>query len=496
MRNYSTDFSRNEGSWRDLAKRNNKDRGSSKEYSWGARTSTFEELPPVEFKKNFYSEKPHISKMSEDEVIEFREKHEMKIKGKNVPKPVKSFEDLSFKQEILRDFEKKQFSHPTPIQAQGWPMALSGRDMVGIAQTGSGKTISFVLPALIHAADQPPLRRNDGPIVLILAPTRELCLQIKEVVDQYTYFFRMKSTAVYGGVSAIPQRNDLRSGVEVLVATPGRLIDLYKQGCLSLKRVTFLVLDEADRMLDMGFEPQLKEIIPETNPNRQTLMWSATWPKEVRNLAESYMKDFIQVNIGQEELTSNLRIKQITKICEERDKNGNLLDVLKSKKGENIYRMIVFCNKKRTCDDIEYLLQGKGFSAVAIHGDKSQAVRDRVISDFKSGRKHVLIATDVAARGLDVKDVKMVINYDFPSSCEDYIHRIGRTARGDTKEGISLTFFTFTDKNNSKELIRILTDANQEVPRELREMVPRGEVKRFSRYGGRSNYSSSFHKRW
>lgn len=452
------------------------------------------ELPPVEFKKNFYEESEATRNMSAEEIKAFRAANEMMIRGSDVPNPIRGFEDVNFPAEVFNEFNKKKFSGPTPIQAQGWSMALSGRDMVGIAQTGSGKTLSFVLPALVHAKDQQPLRRGDGPIVLILAPTRELVLQIKEVADEYSRVFGLRSAAVYGGVSAQQQRRDLLAGVEVLVATPGRLIDLHDQGFAPLTRVTFLVLDEADRMLDMGFEPQLKKIIPKTNANRQTLMWSATWPREVRSLAESYMRDYIQVTIGHEELKTNNKIKQAVEVCSGREKEEKLVQVLDRYKG---HKVIVFCNMKRTCDDLEYFLGKSGHEGVAIHGDKSQNIRDRVIDDFKRGRRPVLIATDVAARGLDVKDVKLVVNFDFPTSCEDYVHRIGRTARGDTKEGNSHTFFTSADRGNARELVKMLRESSQEIPAELQDMV-RGSSgsSRNPRYdyGKKGGFSSG--RRW
>ncbi|KAM0677174.1 ATP-dependent RNA helicase dbp2 [Binucleata daphniae] len=435
---------------------------------------------PVPFKKCFYD--PKINATTE-EVEEFRKNSKMIVKGKDVPAPVKDFNDIEiFSKDLLVALQKQGYTHPTPIQAQGWPMALSGRDMVGIAQTGSGKTLSFVIPALIHANDQRPLRRNDGPIVLILAPTRELVLQINEVVDVYRKLFGMRSCTIYGGVSAHGQRQALRDGCEIVVATPGRLIDLYDQGVISLSRVSFLVLDEADRMLDMGFEPQLQKIIPKTNQGRQTLMWSATWPKEVRTLAMDFTKDAIQVNIGEDELTINNKIVQTVHVVEQRDKRKELLDVLKDAKKKKI---IIFCNTKRMCDDLEYYLHDKYFSCVAIHGDKSQAVRDRVINDFKDGKKDILIATDVAARGLDVKEVYMVVNYDFPKKFEDYVHRIGRTARGDCKEGKSMTFFTYDDRSNAKKLVDILVDCKNIVSDELRKLVMRDSGKR-----------STYHRRW
>lgn len=450
----------------------------------------------VKFKKNFYKECERVAKMSDKDVAEFREKNQMKIIGDGVPKPIIDFTDIDFGDGVQNYFRKKEFKIPMAIQAQGWPMALSGRDMVGIAQTGSGKTISFALPGLVHAAAQEPLRPGDGPIVLVLAPTRELCLQIQEVIAEYDRFFKLRSFAVYGGVGAFPQRQAIRRGVEVLVATPGRLIDLMNQGCVHLSRVTYLVLDEADRMLDMGFEPQLREIIPKTNPERQTLMWSATWPREVRDLAYSFMKDYVQVIIGDDELTSNKKIHQVVQVCDERDKIDNLVKFLR----ENDMKVIIFCNKKRTCDNLEYELEKHRYYAAAIHGDKSQQSRDRVINDFKSGRKNILIATDVAARGLDVKDVQAVINFDFPPNCDSYIHRIGRTARGDQKEGLAVAFFTREDRGNAAELVNILKNAGQSVPDDLAQIVPRGNNGYRSsssyRFGGRGRSHYGNGRRW
>lgn len=461
------------------------DRGGRSQGRWGstsAESSAFEAKPmqpAVAFEKNFYRQS---KKLSEREVEEFRRLHDMKTSG-DVPQPFISFEDTPFPPEVLRGFASKSYTSPTPIQAQGWSMALSGRDMVGIAQTGSGKTLSFVLPALIHAKAQEPLRSGDGPIVLVLAPTRELVLQIKDVFDEYSRFFNMRATAVYGGVSSYNQKKDLDMGCEIVVAAPGRLIDLNEQGTCHLNRVSFLVLDEADRMLDMGFEPQLKKIIAKTNPDRQTLMWSATWPREVKRLAESYMTNYCQITIGSEDLKTNTKIKQEVYIVKESEKNNLLIDTLKSRKNEKI---IIFSNKKRTCDNLEELLYKNGFKATAIHGDKSQNIRDRIIADFRSGYKNILIATDVAARGLDIKDVMLVINYDFPNNIEDYVHRIGRTARGDTLVGLSHSFFTYENRGVAKDLIKMLKDANQEVNPKLRDLASQPSHGN-SRYG-RNNY--------
>ncbi|RVD91458.1 ATP-dependent RNA helicase [Tubulinosema ratisbonensis] len=407
--------------------------------------------------------------MTDEEVKFFRAKCQMSVEGKDVPKPVRDFNDLSevFNSKVLNEFTSKGYNEPTPIQAQGWPMALKGRDMVGIAQTGSGKTISFVLPGLIHASKQIPLRKNDGPIILILAPTRELCLQILQEAQPYARIFNLNAIAVHGGVSADNQKKALLEGVEFLVATPGRLIDLHESGFCPLNRVTFLVLDEADRMLDMGFEPQLRKIIPLTNPKRQTLMWSATWPKEVYNLASSYFNNYIQVNIGSKDLNCNKDITQNVLFVSPYEKKNLLLNDLNNQKNNKV---IIFVNMKRTADDLERDLWEKQIKCAAIHGDKSQNIRDRIIADFRSGRCLILIATDVAARGLDVKDVKLVINYDFPNNPEDYVHRIGRTGRGGEK-GEAVTYFTSADSSNASELCNILKTAEQRIPNELIDMT-------------------------
>jgi ATP-dependent RNA helicase DDX5/DBP2 len=221
---------------------------------------------------------------------------------------------------LMKELQAAKFEQPTPIQSQGWPIALKGRDVVGLAETGSGKTLAFLLPAIIHINAQPFLEPGDGPIVLVLAPTRELAIQIQEQAQKFGSSSRIKSTCLYGGVPRGPQIRELRQGVEIVIATPGRLIDMLESGKTNLKRVTYLVLDEADRMLDMGFEPQIRKIVSQIRPDRQTLMWSATWPNEVRALARDFLNDYVQVSIGNRDITANQRIKQSFEICQEQEK--------------------------------------------------------------------------------------------------------------------------------------------------------------------------------
>jgi len=367
---------------------------------------------------------------------------------------------------ILSEVMKQGFAKPTPIQSQGWPMALKGKNMVGISATGSGKTLAFLLPAMIHINAQQYLKPGEGPIVLILAPTRELAVQIKEECDKFGGSSDVKNTVVYGGVPKSRQVRDLRSGVEIVIATPGRLIDHLEQGNTNLRRVTYLVLDEADRMLDMGFEPQLRKIVGQIRPDRQVLMWSATWPKEVKNLAQDYLEDYYQVTVGSLDLSGNKDVTQMIEVCQDAEKYRNLLKYLKDNLTERD-RVLVFVETKKGCDMLTRSLRMDGYAARAMHGDKSQEERDWVLREFKSCQSTLLVATDVAARGLDVDDIRMVVNFDMPGDMESYVHRIGRTGRAG-KKGIAVSFFV-TQKNArmARELIEILNRTQQNIPPDL-----------------------------
>lgn len=433
------------------------------------------------FEKNFYVEDKRVAARSDRDIDEFRRGKEMKVQGRGVPRPVTSFDEIGFPDYIMTTIRAQGFAGPTPIQCQAWPMALSGRDVVAIAQTGSGKTISFALPAMLHINAQPLLAPGDGPIALILAPTRELAVQIQQECTKFGSNSRIRNTAIYGGAPKGPQIRDLQRGVEIVIATPGRLIDMLETHKTNLRRVTYLVMDEADRMLDMGFEPQIRKIVSQIRPDRQTLMFSATWPKDVQKLANDFLRDFIQVNIGSLELTANHNIQQIVEVCSDFEKRSKLIKHLEQIQQENA-KVLIFVGTKRVADDITKYLRQDGWPALAIHGDKEQRERDWVLGEFKAGRSPILIATDVASRGLDVKDVGYVINYDFPNNCEDYIHRIGRTGRAGMK-GTSYTYFTTDNAKSARELINILREAKAHVPPQLEEMSMYG-----GGGGGRSRY--------
>ncbi|KAM9792693.1 putative ATP-dependent RNA helicase DDX5 [Neosynchiropus ocellatus] len=427
-----------------------------------------DELP--KFRKNFYQEHPDVTHRAIQDVELYRRTKEVTVKGRECPKPIVKFHEAAFPSYVMDVIVKQGWTEPTPIQSQGWPVALSGKDMVGIAQTGSGKTLAYLLPAIVHIQHQPFLEHGDGPVCLVLAPTRELAQQVQQVAAEYGRVSRLKSTCIYGGAPKGPQIRDLERGVEICIATPGRLIDFLECGKTNLRRCTYLVLDEADRMLDMGFEPQIRKIVDQIRPDRQTLMWSATWPKEVRQLAEDFLKEYVQINIGALQLSANHNILQIVDVCNDMEKEDKLIRLLEEIMSEKENKTIIFVETKRRCDEITRRMRRDGWPAMGIHGDKSQQERDWVLNEFRYGKAPILIATDVASRGLDVEDVKFVINYDYPNSSEDYIHRIGRTARSQ-KTGTAYTFFTPNNMKQASDLISVLREANQAINPKLIQMA-------------------------
>ncbi|KIW08159.1 ATP-dependent RNA helicase DBP2, variant [Verruconis gallopava] len=399
---YSNGYSHGNGYSYGGSYNNNNNYGGDKMSSLGSglkqQNWDLSQLP--KFEKSFYKEDPAVAARSEEEVAKFRRENQITVSGRDVPKPVTTFDEAGFPAYVMSEVKAQGFAKPTPIQAQGWPMALSGRDVVGIAETGSGKTLTYCLPSIVHINAQPLLAPGDGPIVLILAPTRELAVQIKQEIDKFGRSSRIRNTCVYGGVPKGQQIRDLQRGVEVCIATPGRLIDMLESGKTNLRRVTYLVLDEADRMLDMGFEPQIRKIIGQIRPDRQTCMWSATWPKEVRQLAADFQTDFIQVNIGSLDLSANHRITQIVEVVSEMEKRDRMIKHLEKIMENRENKVLIFTGTKRVADDITRFLRQDGWPALSIHGDKQQNERDWVLNEFKTGKSPIMVATDVASRGI------------------------------------------------------------------------------------------------
>ncbi|CAH9082583.1 unnamed protein product [Cuscuta epithymum] len=437
------------------------------------------------FNKDFYEENPSISGMSEQEVVEYRNSLAIRVSGFDVPRPVKTFEECGFSAELLRAISKQAYVKPTPIQCQALPIALSGRDIIGIAKTGSGKTAAFVLPLVVHIMDQPEVAKEEGPIGVICAPTRELAHQIYVEAKKFSKSHGIRVAAVYGGMSKLEQFKELKAGCEVVVATPGRLIDMIKMKAVSMLRATYLVLDEADRMFDLGFEPQIRSIVGQIRPDRQTLLFSATMPRKVEKLAREILSDPVRVTVGEIGMANEDITQVVEVIPSDAEKLPWLIEKLPGLIDDG--DVLVFASKKATVDDIESQLAERGFKVAALHGDKDQSSRMEILQKFKSGTFHVLIATDVAARGLDIKSIKSVVNFDVAKDMDMHVHRIGRTGRAGDKDGTAYTLITQKEARFAGELVNSLVTAGQNVSAELMDLAMkdgRFRSKRDSRKGG------------
>ena len=335
------------------------------------------------------------------------------------------FTELGLHKQVLKAVSQQGYDTPTPIQAQAIPPLLEGRDLLGIAQTGTGKTAAFALPTLHHLVSEPRKRRSKTPRVLVLSPTRELALQIAESFTGYGAFMDCRVETVFGGVKIGRQIRNMERGCEVVVATPGRLVDLMQQGAIELGEVEILILDEADQMLDMGFIHDLKKIMARVPDTRQTLLLSATMPKLIGDLAQRYLTDPVRVSIAPESTTAERVDQGVIHVA-----NGDKLAMLEAVlSGEEIERALVFTRTKHGADKVVRKLLAKGIQAQAIHGNKSQNQRVKALDAFRAGKCPVLIATDIAARGIDVDGISHVLNFEMPNVAEQYVHRIGRTAR-------------------------------------------------------------------
>jgi len=367
---------------------------------------------------------------------------------------------------IKSSFRQQNFQAPTPIQAQSWSVALRNQDMVGIAKTGSGKTLAFVVPGILHVMAQAPIQRYDGPIMLVLAPTRELARQIEDETLKVIRGSQIRTVCLYGGTPKFHNRQRLMEGVHIAIACPGRLIDLLGMKVTNLYRVSYLVMDEADRMLDMGFEPQIRMICSQLPEKRQTLMFSATWPQEVQDLAHSFQRNYIRIHVGSLDLMANADVKQHIMVVQDYEKSQKLGELVQK---PGLSKILVFVATKRDVDVVCDQIRGMNIWALAIHGDKTQMQRDSAINQFRRAPKGCLVATDVAQRGLDIRDLDAVINYDFPMGIEDYVHRIGRTGRAGAK-GHAFSFINTAHAKLVPELMKLLRKANEEISADLQEL--------------------------
>ncbi len=378
-----------------------------------------------------------------------------------------SFADLALAEPLLRALGQAGLVTPTPIQAQAIPALLEGRDMLGIAQTGTGKTAAFGLPLLQQLSRRPEGLEPKSVRALILAPTRELAIQIDAELRKYGRFLGVRHALVYGGVGHTPQIRALEKGVDILVATPGRLLDHVQAGVLKLGTVTHLVLDEADRMLDMGFVRDVMKIVAMLPTNRQSLLFSATMPAEVAVLSRKILKDPIRVEVTPEVVTVE-KIDQRLYRVPAGEKRGFLVDLLSD---EAMRRVIVFTRTKHGADKVAQHLQKARIETLALHGNKSQGARQKALAGFKDGSLRVLVATDIAARGIDVADITHVVNFDLPDEPEAYVHRIGRTARAG-REGIAYSLFDAGESARLKAIERLIRRAIPEVATHFKAQPP------------------------
>ncbi len=364
-----------------------------------------------------------------------------------------NFEQLNIITPILKALDMEGYTTPTPIQQEAIPVILEGKDLLGCAQTGTGKTAAFAIPILQILQTEKKNERDRRVIkVLILTPTRELAIQIDECLQSYGRFTGIKHTVVFGGVSQIPQTNMLKSGIDILVATPGRLLDLMNQKYISLDNIRMLVLDEADRMLDMGFSHDVKKIIAHIPSERQTMLFSATMPVEIKTLVNSILKQPVKVEVAPVSSTVDA-IEQKVYFVERKDKKSLLISLLKD---ISINSALVFTRTKHGADKVVRDLTKAGVSAQAIHGNKSQTARQTALENFKLKRTRVLVATDIAARGIDVQEISHVINFDMPNIPETYVHRIGRTGRAGLT-GIALSFCDTEEKEYFRDIQKLIS---------------------------------------
>ena len=407
------------------------------------------------------------------------------------------FKDLNLIEPILRSLNTEGYSTPTPIQQQSIPVALTGKDLLGCAQTGTGKTAAFSIPILQRLyQEKQDGQKYAGIRALILTPTRELAIQIDESIAAYGRHLGLKHLVIFGGVSQHPQTTALRNGTDILIATPGRLLDLMQQGYISLSAIRIFVLDEADRMLDMGFIHDVKKVIAKLPTKRQTLFFSATMPNEIASLADSILNQPVRVEVTPVSSTAQT-ISQSMYFVQKTDKKELLVHLLKDR---SIERVLVFARTKHGSDKVVKDLHKFGISAEAIHGNKSQNARQRALSNFKSGQTRVLVATDIAARGIDVDNLTHVINYELPNVPETYVHRIGRTGRA----GATGTAFSFCDHEEREYLRDIQKLIGKTIPVvnnhpyvmsdssiNIRKTLPQSSVPRQYAHGLRRTFTSS-----
>ncbi|CAH6723944.1 pre-mRNA-processing ATP-dependent RNA helicase Prp5p [[Candida] jaroonii] len=441
----------------------------------------------MEFRKNFYNPPFEFSKYSNDDIKTIRKDMEIQVRGDDVPIPITKWSQLGLSSSIMKVLTDLEYT-PSPIQSQALPAIMSGRDVLGVAKTGSGKTLAFVLPLIRHVLDQPDISTGEGPIGLILTPTRELAIQINKELQRFS---SLTSSCCYGGSNIESQINDIKRGVQVIVGTPGRVIDLLTVNngrLMNLRRTTYLVIDEADRMYDMGFEPQVTKILSQIRPDKQMVLFSATFPKKLEILAKQSLQNPIEIVVSgiskvAKEITQKVELFEVEDI--ERKKFLKLTEILDEYKDRKV---LIFVEKQDSADQLMVQLTSSDYSCMSIHGGKDQVDRKHAIKEFTNDL-NILIATSIAARGLDVKGLDLVVNFDAPSHIEDYIHRVGRTGRAG-RTGTAITFVSVKQERAITDLVKAMHETDEinpqliEISEKFLLKVKQGKVKYSFGFGG------------
>ena len=430
------------------------------------------------FRKDFYIEVPELSKMTEQEVSEIRRALDgVRIRGRDCPAPIRSFVQSGLSGKLLEKLKRMKYERPTPIQAQALPAVMKGRDVIGIAKTGSGKTLAFLLPLMRHILAQRDLAPGEGPIGLIMVPTRELATQIDSDIREFKSATGIISCCIYGGADMGAQIADLKRGAHIVVCTPGRMIEMLamnKGRVTNLRRVTFLVIDEADRMFDLGFEQQIMRIVNNVRPDRQTVMFSATFPRQVEAAARKILSQPLEITVYGRSVVSDT-ITQRVEVIEHSQKFFRLMELISEwySKGS----ILVFAETQNAVDTLFHNVVKSGYDALSFHSGRDQMDRDETIESFKEGRLKILIATSGASRGLDVPGLNLVVNYDVPNHLEDYIHRVGRTGRAGAK-GTAITFIAPDEEQYAGDILKALKQSgSKDIPEQLVKMATAFEEK-------------------
>lgn len=471
-------------------------RGGGGGGAWGGRSTRERETNPFGNEDVDAADNDGAFEVQENTGINFDAYEDIPVEtsGDNVPRPVNTFAEIDLGDALNLNIRRCKYVKPTPVQRHAIPISLAGRDLMACAQTGSGKTAAFCFPIISgilrgHFPQRPRGVRTVFPLALILSPTRELSIQIYEEARKFSYQTGVRVVVAYGGAPINQQLRELERGVDILVATPGRLVDLLERAKVSLQMIRYLALDEADRMLDMGFEPQIRKIVEQMDMpprgERQTMLFSATFPKEIQRLASDFLSNYIFLAVGRVGSSTDLIVQRV-EFVHESDKRSYLMDLLHGQRESGVQGKqsltLVFVETKRKADSLEHWLCSNGFPATTIHGDRTQQERELALRSFKSGNTPILVATDVAARGLDIPHVAHVINFDLPHDIDDYVHRIGRTGRAG-KTGLATAFFNESNMSLAKSLADLMKEANQEVPDWLIRFASRAS------YGSKSSSS-------